>query len=157
MFYNFIMKKIVFAYLHTHWDREWYREFEEFHLRLVEVFDDVLQKLENNEIPSFYFDGQTAALEDYLQIKPEKLTQIMQFIKEKRLFIGPYYCSTDSFLIDAESLIKNLQLGIKYSMDLGCRILLLTMLILSGTVNLFLKLSSILIFLMPYFGEGSGN
>lgn len=120
MFYNFIMKKKVFAYLHTHWDREWYREFEEFHLRLVEVFDDVLQKLENNEIPSFYFDGQTAALEDYLQIKPEKQEQIKQLIKEKRLFIGPYYCSTDSFLIDSESLIKNLQLGIKYAKTMGC-------------------------------------
>lgn len=114
------MKKKVFAYLHTHWDREWYREFEEFRLRLVEVFDDVLQKLADNEIPSFYFDGQTSALEDYLQIKPEKEKQVKKFIKEKRLFIGPYYCSTDSFLVDAESLIKNLQLGIKYSKDFGC-------------------------------------
>lgn len=114
------MKKKVFAYLHTHWDREWYREFEEFRLRLVEVFDDVLKKLENDEIPSFYFDGQTAALEDYLQIKPEKKEQILKFIKDKKLFIGPYYCSTDSFLVDAESLIKNLQLGINYSKDFGC-------------------------------------
>ena len=24
------MKKQVIAYLHTHWDREWYREFEVF-------------------------------------------------------------------------------------------------------------------------------
>lgn len=114
------MKKKVFAYLHTHWDREWYREFEEFRLRLVEVFDDVLQKLSDNVIPSFYFDGQTAALEDYLQIKPEKKEQVKKFIEEKRLFIGPYYCSTDSFLVDAESLIKNLQLGIKYAKDFGC-------------------------------------
>ena len=27
-------KKEVIAYLHTHWDREWYREFEVFRLRL---------------------------------------------------------------------------------------------------------------------------
>ena len=40
------MKKKVYAYLHTHWDREWYREFEEFRLRLIEVFDDVLKKLD---------------------------------------------------------------------------------------------------------------
>ena len=25
----------------THWDREWYREFEEFRLRLIEVFDEI--------------------------------------------------------------------------------------------------------------------
>ena len=25
----------------------------------------------------------------------------LEFIKEKKLFIGPYYCSTDSFLVDS--------------------------------------------------------
>lgn len=114
------MKKKVYAYLHTHWDREWYREFEEFKVRLVEVFDDVLDKLEKNEIPSFYFDGQTAALQDYLEIRPEKQDFIKKLIKDKRLFIGPYYCSTDSFLVDSESLIKNLQMGISYSKAFGC-------------------------------------
>ncbi|MBS4759134.1 MAG: hypothetical protein KHX03_00345 [Clostridium sp.] len=113
------MKK-VYAYIHTHWDREWYREFEEFRLRLVEVIDDVLKKLSNNEIPAFYFDGQTSALDDYLEIRPENEELIKSFIKEKRLFIGPYYCSTDSFLIDRESLIKNLQIGIKESEKFGC-------------------------------------
>lgn len=115
-----IKKKRVFAYLHTHWDREWYREFEEFRLRLVEVFDDVLEKLDTAQIESFYFDGQTSALEDYLQIKPEKKGQVKNLIQNKRLFIGPYYCSTDSFLIDRESIIKNLQLGTGYSRDFGC-------------------------------------
>ena len=106
-------KKKVFAYLHTHWDREWYREFEEFRVRLVEVFDDILYKLKTKEIPSFYFDGQTGALEDYLEIKPQNTNLVKKFIKEKRLFVGPYYCSTDSFLVDSESLIRNLQMGIK--------------------------------------------
>lgn len=113
------MKK-VYAYLHTHWDREWYREFEEFRLRLIEVMDDILKKLETKEVETFYFDGQTSAIEDYLEIKPDKKDVITSFIKQKRLFIGPYFCSTDSFLVDAESLIKNLQMGIKYSKDFGC-------------------------------------
>ncbi len=113
------MKK-VYAYAHTHWDREWYREFEEFRLRLVEVFDDILEKLENNQIPDFYFDGQTAAIEDYLKIRTQKTELVRRFIAEKRLFIGPYYCSTDSFLVDSESLIRNLQLGVQYSEKMGC-------------------------------------
>ena len=45
------MKKKVIAYLHTHWDREWYREFEIFRLRLLRVFDNVLDLLENKKIP----------------------------------------------------------------------------------------------------------
>ena len=58
---------------HTHWDREWYREFEIFRMRLLRVFDNVLHLLENNRIPCFYFDGQVSALEDYLEMRPEKL------------------------------------------------------------------------------------
>lgn len=114
------MKK-VYAYLHTHWDREWYREFEEFRLRLVEVVDDVLNKLKRNEIESFYFDGQTGALEDYLEIKPENESIIKEYIQQERLYIGPYYCSTDSFLVDSESIIKNLQMGLKDSNKYGCK------------------------------------
>ncbi len=114
------MKKKVYAYVHTHWDREWYREFDEFRVRLNEVFNDVLAKLQANELDSFYFDGQTSALEDYLQINPENENIIKQLIKDKRLYIGPYFCSTDSFLVDSESLIKNLQIGIEYSKTFGC-------------------------------------
>ncbi len=113
------MKK-VFLYLHTHWDREWYREFEEFRLRLIEVVDDVVKKLQTKEIPSFYFDGQTAAIEDYLEIYPEKKELIKNLIKEKRLFIGPFYCSADSLLVSAEFLIRNLSIGIKTSQEFGC-------------------------------------
>ena len=113
-------KKTVYAYTHTHWDREWYREFEQFRLRLVEVFDDVLNKLKHNDIDCFYFDGQTAALEDYLEIRSEVASYVKELIQNKKLYIGPYYCSTDSFLVDAESLIRNLQMGINYSKSFGC-------------------------------------
>ena len=78
------MKKKVYAYIHTHWDREWYREFEEFRIRLREVFDDVLKKLHSQELDCFYFDGQTAALEDYLEINPEKVGEIQKLISEKK-------------------------------------------------------------------------
>lgn len=101
-----IMKKTVIAYLHTHWDREWYREFEVFRLRLLRVFDNVLNLLETNKIPSFYFDGQVSALLDYLEIRPEKEKIVRKFIKEKRLFIGPCYTLVDEFLTDKTTFEK---------------------------------------------------
>ena len=79
------MKKKVIAFVHTHWDREWYREFETFRLRLIEVFDNVIDMLTSNKLPVFYFDGQTSALEDYLELRPEKETIIRQLIAEKKL------------------------------------------------------------------------
>ena len=112
------MKKVI-AYVHSHWDREWYREFEEFRLRLIEVFDEILELLENNELPYFYFDGQTCALEDYLEIRSEKLPLIKQLIKEKKLRVGPFYCSADSFLSSGECLYRNFEIGIKTAQSLG--------------------------------------
>lgn len=112
-------KKRVIAYLHTHWDREWYRTKEEFNLRLLEVFDEILEELESGSMPCFYFDGQTAALEDYLKFRPEKLDEIIKFIKAKKLYIGPFFVSADSFLVNGISLIRNLNLGLEYSKNLG--------------------------------------
>ena len=112
------MKKVI-TYVHTHWDREWYREFEEFRLRLIEVFDEVLDMLKTAELPCFYFDGQTAALEDYLEIRPEKLIEIKSLIKQKKLRIGPFYCSADSFLVSGECLYKNFEIGINKSKEFG--------------------------------------
>ncbi len=114
------MKKTVIAYVHSHWDREWYREFEEFRLRLIEVVDKVVQELETGKIPVFYFDGQTAAVEDYLEIYPEKEAVIKKLIAEKKLYVGPFYCSSDSFLTSCESMVRNLCFGIKKSKELGC-------------------------------------
>ena len=114
------MKKKVIAYLHTHWDREWYREFEVFRIRLLRVFDNVLNLLEQNKIPSFYFDGQVGALLDYLQIRPEKEILVKKLIKEKRLFVGPCYCLVDEYLCDKITFEKNLEIGLKISRELGC-------------------------------------
>lgn len=114
------MKKQVIAYVHFHWDREWYREFEIFRMRLLRAFDNVLNLLETNKLPSFYFDGQTSALLDYLEIRPKKEPLIRQLIKDKRLFIGPFYCLVDEFLTDENCFRKNLEIGLKISKDFGC-------------------------------------
>lgn len=114
------MKKTVIAYLHTHWDREWYREFEVFRLRLLRVFDNILDLLEQGKIPSFYFDGQVSALLDYLELRPEKEQQIRDFIEAKKLFIGPCFTLVDEFLTDRTAFEKNLEIGIKISKNFGC-------------------------------------
>mgnify|MGYP003410172185 CR=1 FL=1 len=82
------MKKVI-AYVHSHWDREWYREFEEFRLRLIEVFDEVITALKKGDLPVFYFDGQTSALEDYLENKV--------FAEYKASVIEPDKADVDGF------------------------------------------------------------
>lgn len=113
------MVKEVFGYLHSHWDREWYKTFQEYRLRLIEILDDIFNKLENNEINSFYLDGQTIALDDYLEIFPEKVEYIKELIKRKKIFVGPFYVLADEFLANGESLCRNLEIGIKEALKYG--------------------------------------
>lgn len=105
---------------HTHWDREWYRSSNAFRIRLTYVFDKVIQLLEEDgELAYFTFDGQVAALEDYLAIKPEMRGRIQSLVREKRLFVGPWYTQPDLFLTSNESILRNLIIGSRYAKDLG--------------------------------------
>ena len=115
------MRKHVIAYLHTHWDREWYREFEVFRLRLLRVFDNVLDMLSKNKIPCFYFDGQTSALDDYLEMRPENKELVLSLIRHKKLFVGPFFCLVDEFLTDKTCFQKNLEIGLKEAQNYGCK------------------------------------
>ena len=115
------MKKKVIAYTHFHWDREWYKEYEKFRFRLLKSFNIVLDMLQSNKLPTFYFDGQTSALLDYLEIYPEKKDLIKSLVEQKKLFIGPFYCLVDEFLTSKEAFKKNLELGLKTAQEFGCK------------------------------------
>ncbi len=111
---------------HTHWDREWYLSFDHFRVRLVQMLDDLLEILdERPEFKSFTLDGQTVVLDDYLEIKPANRDKIIKYVKEGRLFIGPWYILPDEFLVSGESTIRNLTRGREMahafgaSMDVG--------------------------------------
>ena len=65
---------------HTHWDREWYLPYEKHHVRLIELMDTLLDTLENDaEYRSFYLDGQTIIIEDYLQVRPDQRERLEQW------------------------------------------------------------------------------
>lgn len=103
--------KEVVVVPHTHWDREWYRTYQEFRLRLVETVDRVVEFLEEGRLPYFLLDGQTIMLTDYLAIKPERRETLDRLIREGRLGIGPWYILPDEFLVSGEALIRNLLMG----------------------------------------------
>ena len=110
----------VFLFPHTHWDREWYKPFQDFRIRLVEVMDGVLKEFASGNLEHFYLDGQTVILEDYLQLHPEKEEEIRNLIKAKKLFVGPWYVLADEFLVSGEALVRNLLAGINQAKKFGC-------------------------------------
>lgn len=107
---------------HTHWDREWYRPFQSFRYRLVEVVDQVLKILASDpEFRHFTLDGQTIILEDYLALRPQREAELRQHVQSGRLLIGPWYVLPDEFLVGAESTVRNLMLGRKVCQRFGAR------------------------------------
>ena len=67
------MKPTYHIVSHSHWDREWYKSFEQFRSMLVNMVDDLLDILERDpNFVCFTLDGQTLILEDYLTVKPER-------------------------------------------------------------------------------------
>ena len=65
---------IVHLVPHTHWDREWYEPFQIFRMRLVELVDQLLERMERDPRLRFTLDGQAATVDDYLEVRPERRT-----------------------------------------------------------------------------------
>ena len=110
----FIMEKQYEIHLisHTHWDREWYRTFQQFRMKLVELVDSLLEILETDpDFKHFNFDGQTIVLEDYLEIKPQNEERLKKQIQDGRIAVGPWYILFDEFLVSVEATVRNLILG----------------------------------------------
>ncbi|MBM7565377.1 glycoside hydrolase family 38 C-terminal domain-containing protein [Paenibacillus sacheonensis] len=110
----------VYVVSHTHWDREWYQDFQGFRTRLVYMLDELLDTLASNpDYRYFLMDGQTIVVDDYLEIRPERREQLLGFIREGRIAVGPWYVMPDEFLVSGESLVRNLQRGFRDSRSLG--------------------------------------
>jgi alpha-mannosidase len=113
-------KRTAHIISHTHWDREWYLPYEKHHVRLVELVDALLDKLEEDPAyKSFYMDGQTIILEDYLQVRPERRERLIKYIQEGRIIIGPWYILQDAFLTSSEANVRNMQIGHQDALQYG--------------------------------------
>ena len=110
----------VFVISHTHWDREWYQPFQKFRFRLVDMINELIDVLQSNkEFTCFNLDGQTVMLEDYLEILPENREKLINLVKSNKLGIGPWYVQMDEFLVDGESIIRNLLYGKALAKEFG--------------------------------------
>jgi alpha-mannosidase len=104
---------------HTHWDREWYLPFQRFRLRLVGVLDRLLAQLADDPRARFTLDGQTAAVDDYLAIRPGQEGLVRELVARGQLAVGPWRVLADSFLCSGENLLRNLEFGLRRADDLG--------------------------------------
>jgi alpha-mannosidase len=103
---------------HTHWDREWYEPFDVFLDRLVVMMDTLLDLAERG-FPHFHLDGQTAMVDDYLAVRPEREADVRRLAAQGRLSIGPWVAQMDEFLTSGESHIRNLEMGLDRAREIS--------------------------------------
>ena len=95
---------------HTHWDREWYHPAERFRQRLVALIDELI----DDPPPagrSFLLDGQAVVLEDYLDVRPERASELAALLRDGRIEAGPWYVLPDELIPGGEALVRNLLAG----------------------------------------------
>jgi len=111
--------RLVHVVPHTHWDREWYLPFQRFRMTLVDLVDQLLVLMEADERYVFTLDGQLATVDDYLEIRPENEQRIRALVEAGQLAIGPWQILVDEFLVSGESMVRNLELGLRRAGELG--------------------------------------
>ncbi|MGC8654667.1 MAG: alpha-mannosidase [Candidatus Kryptoniota bacterium] len=105
---------------HAHWDREWYLTFEGYRAWLIEMVDDLIELMDNDpSFKSFMFDGQMAMVDDYIEVRPERLELFKKFVEEGRFIIGPFYIQSDEFIPGGESHVRNLLYGLELARKYG--------------------------------------
>ena len=103
----------VYLVNHTHWDREWYFTTMDAQVLSEQLFTEALDELETHPEANFCLDGQVSVVDEYVALHPEGKERIRKLVANKQLFVGPWYTQTDALLPDAESIIRNLVIGMK--------------------------------------------
>ena len=105
---------------HTHWDREWYAPFQAFRHRLVGLLDGLLDQLDDDpDFRHFLLDGQMAVVDDYLAVRPHEAARLERLARSGRVAMGPWYALPDEFLVSGETMVRNLQAGLRRAEDFG--------------------------------------
>jgi len=115
-----IPKKEVHVICNTHWDREWVYPSAETRLLLVEFMDDLLDLLDSQpDFHSYLMDSQVLCVDDYVEMRPDQRPRIEKHVKSGRLQIGPWYSLPEEYIVNAESLVRNLLIGHRAAQSYG--------------------------------------
>ena len=109
--------EIVHVVSHTHWDREWYHPAGRFRQRLVALIDELLEN-DSSDAP-FLLDGQAVILDDYAELRPERVTALARRLRNGSIEAGPWYVLADELIPSGEALVRNLLTGRRVLRRLG--------------------------------------
>jgi alpha-mannosidase len=109
--------EIVHVVSHTHWDREWYHPAGRFRQRLAALIDELLDGGSANG--PFLLDGQAVVLDDYAELRPERVDDLARRLRDGTIEAGPWYVLADELIPGGEALLRNLLAGRRALRRLG--------------------------------------
>ncbi|HET6452728.1 MAG TPA: glycosyl hydrolase-related protein [Spirochaetia bacterium] len=109
----------AFFVSHTHWDREWYMTREKSRYLLVGLMEELFALMEEDPGYTFMLDGQTIAIQDYLEVRPDRRELLASHVASGRITVGPWYVLPDELLVSGESHIRNYLEGQRQCRELG--------------------------------------
>ncbi|TAK56139.1 MAG: hypothetical protein EPO22_13870, partial [Dehalococcoidia bacterium] len=113
-------KRQLMVISHTHWDREWYLPYQSFRVRLVGLFDMLLDIFDSDPgYKHFMLDGHTIPLEDYLEVRPDRFDDLERVVQQGKLLVGPWYIIPDEALPGGEALVRNILRGHRVAKAFG--------------------------------------
>lgn len=105
----------MFLHLGLHWDLAW-RQTRLASLRRYAMIVDVVTRSlldRGSPLSHFSFDGQVQILEELGAFDPELGSRVHELIASGRIRPGPWFAHTEPCFITGESIIRNLQEGIR--------------------------------------------
>ncbi len=114
------MKKIFIIH-HTHWDYEWYFTKQESEIQLQYHIREIFEGIEEGFIKKYLLDGQSSLIETFAKFNNKKIKDYKKIFKDGEIIVGPWYTQTDQFLVSAESIYQNLNIGISDAQQLGIK------------------------------------
>jgi hypothetical protein len=89
-------------------------------MNLVDTLDDLVDLMESDpSYTRFLVDGQMAAIDDYLEVRPENEDALRALAAAGRLTMGPWYILMDEFLVSGETIVRDLQMGLARAAAFG--------------------------------------
>jgi len=112
--------RVLCVVSHTHWDREWYLPYQSFRVRLVGLFDQLIELFDSDpEYRHFLLDGHTIPIEDYLEVRPDRADDIERLVQTGKLQVGPWYIIPDEALPGGEAHVRNFLRGHRVAARFG--------------------------------------
>ena len=104
----------------THWDREWRFTAEQSKLRLADLVDGVIEKLEADpNFRHYMLDGGAVVLEDYMSVRPEMFERLKALVSAGRTPTVAWYTLPETNLVMPEAMIRNLLIGRRVAKPFG--------------------------------------